>query len=525
MRALLAIAAAIALVATGLTTAAPRAEAVSTERLAGADRYETSVEVSRAAPATTTVFLANGQKFPDALAAGPVVAAEQGHLLLTRPNELLASVARRIAELAPTEIVVVGSEASVSAAVAAQASAISGAEVTRLGGANRVETSLALFDRLLESGPVESVWVASGHSFPDALVAASVAGRDRSAVILDHHGPSPAASEAWLDRVETYSAGRAVRIAGGEPSVSAADAAGLRERGATEVTRYAGENRYATARAINDAFATEWSDARMLLATGTNFPDALSGAVLSALRGYPLFLTPSTCNASIAAMLRAEAAERQVHRVIGLGGPTTVSDRALRHGMCQQDLRVAIGQTYGTFPSRTYSGSGFTTIDLGRSIRFGLVEATFTGSGASSIRALDAARSMVSSVVEHRSVFSGTGLVAPNDGVSSTRYLEISARGAWRIEVRDLTTAPILPERVDRAPSGGGVFLHDGPAAYAEVSHHGDGWFHLDQLTRASTPDYLLSNCCDRFRQSTSLAEGPTVIAVVAAYEWSLRRS
>ncbi|WP_405217261.1 cell wall-binding repeat-containing protein [Agrococcus sp. Ld7] len=79
MRTLLAIAAALALVATGLTTAAAPAAAVDTHRIAGANRFATAVEADRAMESVGgPVYLASGSKFPDALAAGPVVVAEGG---------------------------------------------------------------------------------------------------------------------------------------------------------------------------------------------------------------------------------------------------------------------------------------------------------------------------------------------------------------------------------------------------------------------------------------------------------------
>ncbi len=305
-RALLALALAAALIVAPLQ--APAAQALSTVRYAGADRFATSVEVSKWSDgwAGSTVFLASGLKFPDALAAGPVAAAERGHLLLTRPDHVDATVMQRIRDLAPTEVVIVGSEASVSAAVAEQVRRETGADITRIGGRDRVETSLLLLDRLLlqPGASVDTLWVASGHNFPDALVAASVAGTRRHAVILDYHDGTANGVEAWRQRVAPYLQGRVVNIAGGGPSVSPYDEQVLRWSGTTGVFRYSGADRYETARVINDTFNPAPTDRSMMLATGENFPDALSGAVHAALRGIPLYLTPKACHARISDMLR-----------------------------------------------------------------------------------------------------------------------------------------------------------------------------------------------------------------------------
>ncbi|MFM2475498.1 cell wall-binding repeat-containing protein, partial [Burkholderia cenocepacia] len=48
----------------------------------------------------------------------------------------------------------------------------------------------------------------------------------------------------------------------------------------------------------------------MVLASGQQFPDALGGAVLAAVRGVPLLLTPSACHATVTARLADERDQR-----------------------------------------------------------------------------------------------------------------------------------------------------------------------------------------------------------------------
>lgn len=542
MRALLALTAALALAAASLTSAGAPAQAagssrpdgtdrpvttaasaaeISTTRFAGADRYATSVEVSRRTDAGTTVFLANGQKFPDALSAGPVVAAERGHLLLTRPNELPSIVAERIAELAPTEIVVVGSEASVSAGVAEHASAISGASITRIGGANRVETSLRLLDRLeSKGGPVSTVWVASGHTFPDALVAASVAGGQRAAVILDHHGTGAAASQAWLEAVRPYVDGRVVNIAGGAPSVSNVDAAGLSTMGAMEVTRYAGDSRYTTARTINDAFATTPAEPTMLLATGKNFPDALSGAVHAALRGIPMYLTSDTCNAQLSQMISTEAAARGIERVIGLGGATTISDASLSLQPCPMTLQQSIAAEYGTFAPQQHSGSGSRLIDLGaRGIPYAQLRVSLAGSGLNRVAVLDGSRQLIHDAVLIEGPYSGTALMAAYHE-QPARYLQVESSAAWSVRVADLASAPQLG--TPQTGNGDFVFLYGGASRPVSATHQG-GLFALQVLSSGGDSfNAPFDHCCGPIDATATLPAGPSVVAVVSDSPWRM---
>ena len=65
---------------------------VTVDRVAGLDRYTTSVKVAdrslAAGVGPRTTFLATGSTFADALAAGPAAANEEGVLLLSRDGEL-----------------------------------------------------------------------------------------------------------------------------------------------------------------------------------------------------------------------------------------------------------------------------------------------------------------------------------------------------------------------------------------------------------------------------------------------------
>lgn len=533
MRLLLSLLATASLVAVGLTAAAPpaaAAAAVSWSRVAGEDRFATSVEISRASDswAGSTVYLANGLKFPDALAAGPVVAAERGHLLLTGPDALPASVEQRIRELQPAEIVVVGSEASVSAAVAQRARSISGAAITRLGGADRVGTSLLLLDRLRSlpgAAGVDTVWVASGFTFPDALVAASVAGRSNAAIVLDHHDGSSGGQRAWLDRVRPRIAGLDVHIAGGEPSVSAADAAALAVN-ARSVTRHAGSDRYQTARVINDAFPTSTSDPTMLLTTGQNFPDALAGAVHAALRGVPLYLSTTACHPQLAAMLAEEAAQRGISAVVGLGGRTSINEVALSLARCDRPVREVIAEQYGTFPEQRYSGSAPRRIDLGMGIPFASLHAFMSGEGVNRVVALDEAGDAIYEPISVEGSYYGTALLAAYRE-QPVRYLEVDSYGAWTVRVADLASAPELIDGPDAAGvfrdgRGDGVFLYDGDARSVRVQHEG-GLFVVQELyERGDGFSVPFERCCEPFDADGALQSGPSVVAVVSDSNWRL---
>lgn len=154
------------------------------QRVSGSDRYATAANLaSYYASGQSRVFLASGEDFPDALAAAALAGKQHAPLLLTRSDHLSPETLAQLARLDPGEIVVLGGQASISNAVAQQAAgyATSGS-YRRLAGANRYETAAQV--ALEYSAGVSSTIVASGESFPDALVGAALAGRRGVPVVL-----------------------------------------------------------------------------------------------------------------------------------------------------------------------------------------------------------------------------------------------------------------------------------------------------------------------------------------------------
>lgn len=344
LRRTLAMAAAAAAVATTITLApAPSADAAIT-RISGSDRYATSVAASRATGWTGgPVFLASGASFADALAAGPVAAAERGNLLLTMPTGLPQAVADRIAQLAPSEIVIVGGTGSISSTVEQQAQSLAPL-VTRISGSDRVETSMLLLDRMRTKGVVPSdVWVVSGTNFADALAAGAVAARYGHGLVL---------ATAGDDRFRQLIGARlegvtAFRIAGGNAAVDSWVQRILYDTG-RGIDRIAGANRYQTAVAINAQFTQTTTNARIMLASGESFPDGLSAATVAASQGMPLYLTTRHCMPVPG--VRQEMQRLGARDVVVVGGTAVVTNASANLDACpdvgaiQQELIWLVNQ-------------------------------------------------------------------------------------------------------------------------------------------------------------------------------------
>ncbi len=296
------------------------------QRIAGADRYSTAVEISRRSfpSGAGVVYLASGESFPDGLAAGPAAAAEGGPVLLTTRATAPAVVLGEIQRLQPREVVIVGAEPSVSAEVEAAVRALDPArEVVRLGGTDRFHTSRLIAERAFESAG--SALVATGLKFPDALAAGPVASRRQGPVLLVNGGSGTLDPEtaATLERLGVGWVG----VVGDSSSVSAGLADGLATAGRS-VVRYAGADRFATAAQLAREFGVVET---AYLASGTGFPDALAGAAAAGADGAPLLLSRHGCMpaATRSALLAAEPDE-----VLVLGGLPTLSQTAASYTRC-----------------------------------------------------------------------------------------------------------------------------------------------------------------------------------------------
>jgi putative cell wall-binding protein len=256
------------------------------DRLAGSDRFETSVSISKAGypSGAPVVFVANGLSFPDPLSAGPVAARLGGPLLLTTPGGLPQVVRNEIARLKPSRIVLVGGTAVVSSAVETQARTLA-TTVQRVAGADRFATSRALV-RSAFPGTAPVVSLATGLDFPDALSAGAAAAKAGGPVLLVNgaSGALDAETVALLRQL----APSTITLVGGTAAIHPGVATQAKSLAKT-VKRVGGTDRFETSLLVNqDGFTT---GRHAYLASGYGFPDALAGSALAGRTGSPLYVT------------------------------------------------------------------------------------------------------------------------------------------------------------------------------------------------------------------------------------------
>jgi glucose/arabinose dehydrogenase len=172
-------------------------ETTSVHRTSGADRFEVAADVSAAThpSGADDVVVATGVRYPDALTGSAAGGGLGMPVLLTRVDTLPDTTRTELERLAPKRIWVLGGPASVSDAVFGELEGLASEQAERLGGADRYEVASRVSQRLFaDPSAVDTVFIASGDVFADALAAAPAAAVSGAPVLLVKRGSIPAAT-------------------------------------------------------------------------------------------------------------------------------------------------------------------------------------------------------------------------------------------------------------------------------------------------------------------------------------------
>jgi hypothetical protein len=196
----------------GGTAVVPQAVAASLEglgykvvRYSGQDRYATAVKVAEALGSPSTVLLATGQDFADALAAGTGAAKAKGAVLLTDGDSLPDATAAYLKSFRGT-LQAVGGPAASAAPTAKP-----------LVGADRYQTSVVVAQALFPSPT--GMGVATGTTFPDALAGGALLGKLGQPLLLA--GPSGLSPKVTEYLTGVKGTAKTARLFGGTGVLSA----------------------------------------------------------------------------------------------------------------------------------------------------------------------------------------------------------------------------------------------------------------------------------------------------------------
>ena len=155
-------------------------------------------------------------------------------------------------------------------------------EVERIGGADRTETSLKVLEKL---GGVKKTYLVNGYQFSDALSIAPVAAANNEGIVL--------ATKGNVDASLSKQGISEVTLVGGENSISSSVEKSLASKFKTK--RIAGTDRYKTSEMIVESTGKK----EVGVATGKDFPDALSSGAFLAKKNLPLLLVNGKTQTSL----------------------------------------------------------------------------------------------------------------------------------------------------------------------------------------------------------------------------------
>lgn len=197
------------------------------------------------------VLIARDDTFADALGSGGLQAALDAPLLLTGADALDGRVRAELVRLGAERVTILGGPDAVSVEVEDTLTALD-LEVSRLDGATRLETAVAVAEASMQQAPSTTAVIARADgpgtaAFADALPAGALASALGAPVLLTDTETLSPVTAAFLESQPITE----VVVAGGVEAVSEATADAIRGLG-VEVVRASGATRYDTAVALAD---------------------------------------------------------------------------------------------------------------------------------------------------------------------------------------------------------------------------------------------------------------------------------
>ena len=281
-----------------------------TTALTGRDRYATAVLVSQNSfpNGATTVVIASGSSYADALVAAPLASSYNAPVLLTSKDIITETTLKEIERLGAKNAYVIGGEGVISRTVdnTLKAKGLSVYRVYSSYANDRYGTAVyvsANMDIERGSAPTD-VFIAYSQGYADTLAVNAVAALKKAPILyMDKSGVLDGATKYYLDQIK--SSVKNVYIIGGTGVISSKAESTLKEYGT--VKRIAGSNRYETCLAVNKTFAGILTGKSVCFTTGQNYPDALAGGVLAAKNKAPVVIADGELTASQKSYLSGRA--------------------------------------------------------------------------------------------------------------------------------------------------------------------------------------------------------------------------
>ena len=287
--------------------------------LAGLDRFETAIEVSKDAfedKKATNIVLVAGNSIADGLAATPFAKQENAPVLLTGTDKVsdntMNEIERVLADKEEGKVYLVGGESNISKKVETQLKA-KGLKIERIAGEDRFETSLEIAKKMTKTNSTDEIFIAGGYAQADAMSIAAVAAKggaeetDANPILLVPTTGLTKDQTKFVKNLETTKA----YVVGGETSVSADVEIALEKMPTVSVKRISGVDRQETnAKVVKEFYAKDSFDTVYVAKSDNNsLVDALAVGVAAAseTKAAPVLLATDSLSSSQESVLKGIA--------------------------------------------------------------------------------------------------------------------------------------------------------------------------------------------------------------------------
>jgi putative cell wall-binding protein len=191
-------------------------------------------------------------------------------------------------------------------------------DICRVAGSNRYATAAAA-SRKANPGGADTVYVATGGNFPDAIAAGPAAAHEDAPILLTASNALPRETYDELRRLGPST----IVVVGGEVAIWSSVVDELRDAAPTAtIVRRFGATRYETATALSRAAFGAGRGGTVYVVTGQDFPDALLTSAMAIRDDAPLLLTRRT---SLPTAVRDELTRLAPDRIVLVGGTAAVN--------------------------------------------------------------------------------------------------------------------------------------------------------------------------------------------------------
>ncbi|EGT2204131.1 cell surface protein [Clostridioides difficile] len=269
--------------ALGLTLAiflinVPNVDALTSDTIKGNNIYETAGLIADKKSYDTAIMVNMDNSIADGLSASGLAGAVDAPILLAQKNKIPSETKQRLKNV--KKIYIIGKELSISKSVENELKN-TGAQVTRLGGDDRIKTSYSVAKEVNGIKKVDEVILTNAYKGEaDTISAAPVSVRDIAPIVLTDGKSVPFSTS----NVKTYAVGGSISM-----STSLVNK--------TNAKRLGGSDRYDTNKKVIKEFYPDASE--FYLSDGYDLVNALTGSTIA--KENPIVLVSESSDKSILA--------------------------------------------------------------------------------------------------------------------------------------------------------------------------------------------------------------------------------